>query len=120
MKVKFISINAPDVLPSIKEIPAYFGMSVLAHFTEKNNIGIKDLGNIESKLNLTSCANLILEGVKEGYRKTKTKPSFELDKELIFDIMDDDKYFMQNAMSVFAQMISGPKEDVDTVDSEGK
>ena len=92
-----------------KEYAVKFGMNALAMFCEMENISFDELNKLGTSLRIGQMISLAYCGLKEGARVCKQ--DFNLTKEDIGDMMDDDKDLITNIMSAFSSSQAVVKEE---------
>lgn len=97
-----------------EQYPCRFGFNALSEFCKLTGLKLQELDKIGQDIDLEQALSLIFCGLKDGHRvknKDNNKPdNFNLTKEDVADLIDEDWSVMEKVFKVFEEMMSSKKK----------
>ena len=81
-------------------LPFSFGMAALSAFMDAEDLTLATLGALGEGMKLSTAINLMWYGFSDGHRREKLP--FDLTREDVADLIDEDGELLQKCMDIFA------------------
>lgn len=92
--------KATYLTTTIGELPFSFGMNALSAFLESEGLTLADMGDMGANMKISTAINIVFHGFADGFRREGKE--FDLTREAVGDLIDDNPELLANAMEVFA------------------